>query len=350
MTGRSTSGLTPELGALLIADAAGVFHRDEAPVVRRVRRRVHPYSTILHVELAWTSGTRWIYVKIPPAPAERVAIVAARIDMEFRILRELWREFADDAQLGVVQPYGCYREHLAIATVEAPGRTLRRVASRSARRYSLPAQRRALLLHVRLCGTWLRRFQAVTKCAAAPFDTDEMLDYCSTRLTRLASVDPARFGPLLATRVLARLEALTGAVSAGQNPVAGRHNDFAMHNIIAAAGGIRVLDFSMFDHGSTAFDASNFWLGLEILKADPTYSPGLLCRLQDEFLGAYGGFDPDGPLSVAARCRYSLNRLLTLLDEPTWSLGSFSGRIAGACYDWLLGFAGLRRADAHAAW
>jgi aminoglycoside phosphotransferase (APT) family kinase protein len=248
----------------------------------------------------------------------------------------------------VVRPFGYYPGHLAIATVEIPGETLREHLSRYARRLpSLLRNRRRLSAHARLCGLWLRRFHDVTSRGAASFDADDLADYCRVRLALVDAKTRMPLGERVSARILARIREVASSAPAADNQVAGRHNDFASHNIVVDdRPGISVLDFSMFDHGSTYYDVCNFWLELEMLKSDPTYSPRTLSGLQRDFLDAYGSIAPTHPLFALVRCRYTLNRLLTTLNQSaTGTLSAaYRRRIAAACHRWLMDFAADRPA------
>lgn len=335
------SAIADDLARRLMHGAGAFFDLDEDPRIGRVESRVHPYSRIFRIELAWQDLSRWIYLKMPPGNPANQDVLAQRLATEFRVLDELWRRFGDGGPLGVVRPFGLYPHHLAIATVEATGTNLRHLLGRRARRLTRSSGRAALARHVEQCGAWLREFQAITAQPTGRFDDREMQEYCKVRLALLAARHPALFGDELPRDILARLREIGEAPAARDTRTSGRHNDFTAHNIVALGSGIRVLDFSMFDHGTVALDACNFWIDLETLKADPTYSARFLTELQQRFLGAYGIVTTTDPLFAAARCRYSLNRLLTILDAQShWALAWIDRRrVASGCYDWLTEFA-----------
>jgi aminoglycoside phosphotransferase (APT) family kinase protein len=338
-----TTILPANLAAQIAADAGRFFGLTQPVDIVRIEARVHPYSRVVRVELAWRTGSQHLYVKLPVPPPGGDTVVAARLQAEFRILNALGEGFAAHPRLGVVRALGFYPEHLAIVTLEAPGPTLKHVLGRAARRLRVSRQRCALVEHVQLCGTWLRTFQTLTARGTASFDRDEMLGYCTIRANRLAELSDTWGKGGLSTRLLTRLDQVIGSIRMDENRVSGRHNDFAMHNIIAGTNGITVLDLSMFDYGSTAFDACNFWLALELLKSDPTYARTFLADLQNAFLESYGEIDPAHALFAAVRCRYSLNRLLTVLDDAARRpLGWFGQRIAQTCQAWLCDFAESR--------
>jgi hypothetical protein len=334
------------LAERLAADASRVFSLQGTPRVARSWHERNAYSDVYRVQLSWGSEARFAFVKIPIKRPVNERLLDSRLAAEHAIISELSARFAGDRQLGAVRPFGYYPEQLAIATVEIPGDTLRQRLSRYARRLLLSTRNRERLhTYARLCGLWLRRFHEVTSRGVARFDADDLVDYCRARLALIDGKTPMPLGPQVSTRILARIREVAGSAAATDNPVAGRHNDFASHNIIVDdRPGICVLDFSMFDHGSTYFDVCNFWYELDTLKSDPTYSPTTLSGLQGEFLGAYGSIVPTHPLFMLVRCRYTLNRLLTTLNlAPAGRLSAlYRQRLAVVCRHWLIDFAADR--------
>lgn len=334
----TTRALPAGLAERLIADAPAVLGFHGSAEIRQVSGQTNPYSDVFRAELACGRDRALVFIKLPRRGQGNEAILDARLAAEHRILGQLFARFGDAGPTGVVRPFAYYPELLAIVTVAAEGDTLRRHVSRHARR--VPFSRSGRLTEsVELCGAWLREFHDATRQGAARFDVAELLEYCEVRLIMLTG--RTAFGGHLSDRLLQRIRTNAAAVAAKDNIVAGRHNDFAGHNIIVGDKGIRVLDFSMFDYGSTCFDVCNFWNELEMLRLDPTYSPRLIGALQEAFLKSYGAMSPAHPLFALVRCRYVLNRLLTVLDQHGG--GPFSildrRRIAHRCRSWLNAFA-----------
>ena len=330
----------------LVADATRLFESASEPRVAQAWLLNNPYSTVFRVRLSWPAGQRCVYVKFPHKRPVNERLLPGRLATEFAILAELSGRFGAQGRLGVVEPFAHYPELLAIATVEATGEPLRRHVARDARRFVLaPGRRRSLLSYAELCGEWLRKFHEFTSRGTGSFDIGDLTGYCRGRLSALEKTGGSRVDQRLSAAVLDRIRQVASNVAAADNPIAGRHNDFATHNIIVSdESGIRVLDFSMFDHGSTYFDVCNFWLELELLKSDPSYSARTLARLQQAFLTSYGSLTPADPLFELVRGRYVLNRLLTALKQrPGFSIAAwYRRRVAHACYRWLQGFAGRK--------
>lgn len=76
----------------------------------------------------------------------------------------------------------------------------------------------------------------------------------------------------LRKKIVGFLKNLGQNVKVEDNIVAGRHNDYAPHNIITNGEGLSVLDFTMFDYDSVYYDCSNFGRKLEWMKTSPFYS------------------------------------------------------------------------------
>jgi hypothetical protein len=158
---------------------------------------------------------------------------------------------------------------------------------------------------------------------------------------RLVSNEKIEFPKGLSERIVQTIHALGQSISAQGVQVVGRHNDFASHNILAGNGKVWIIDFSMFDYGASIYDPCNFWLDIEALKLDPTYSGTFLEALQERFMVAYGGMSMDDPAFMLARCRYTLNRLVTSLDRTKgWSARAiYRRRIVRDSLNWLKCFA-----------
>ena len=325
----------------LTADVKEHFGFDTTPDVGEIRLLRKPYSRVFRVQLKGPADGPCVYLKAPIRSPKNEHLLLERLETEYRVLKELSARMPSTARAGVVEPLAYYPEQPAVATVEAPGATLGGLVSRHARWYSLSGQCWELPLYANLCGRWLRDFHDATAQGARRFDIDEHLEYCEPRLSLLCKIDRVGFDAEQAKKVLARLTALAASVPEGDNTVAGRHNDFAGHNIIAGHRGVRVLDFSMYDHGSTYFDVCNFWLDLDVLKMDRAFAPRVLSALQGIFLDSYGGASPAHPLFTLVRCRYVLNRLLTTVNSLKKWNRSYPARrrLAKAYYQWLTDFA-----------
>jgi hypothetical protein len=319
------ASVQPGLIDRIAADAVAHFGLSATPRTTATWMLHGPYSSVLCVQLTRDHWSQRFFAKLPRKPGQAAAgVLAELMRKEFELLRSLGLQNSEAGAVGTVEPLAYYPDVPSLVTIEAVGRTLRREYSLYARVGTGRRAQEGLLQRVDLCGQWLAGFHARTASGFSGFDVDELLSYCRVRLDRLSKLR----SPPLSTSETSSLEraalAASQQMSAGSLRVSGRHNDFASHNIIASRGsGIRVLDFMAYDEGVNAFDVCNFWLELELLKFDPTYSSGLLSAMQSVFLGAYGQVDPSQPDFKLARVRYSLNRLLNEMSSTSsWRLAS----------------------------
>jgi hypothetical protein len=317
---------------LLQRDLQALEQSREPVTVAYRKTLLNPYSDVHVFQLAGMPRHRHLYVKVPHLGSQNLAVQTQRLRSEFEMLQRLHRRSHGDvsAPYGSVVPLGLYPDFPALATFEAAPTTLRE-HYRNGARWLLPGwpgpSRSTLLSEVRHCGQWLREFQQATDAGWGPFPWREWLDYLDIRLRALAHLPGLQGAEQLAQDLRLRVQTVAQGIEPGTHRLCGRHNDFSSHNILARDGRIWVIDFSMVDTSSFAFDPATFWLELEMLKADPSHSTGFLSALQDQFLQAYGAITPDDPAFALVRCQYQLNRILTLHTRLRWPTpGALYGR------------------------
>ena len=329
------------LAADLLKDAISIFGLDAAPsiVLRETIR--NPYSEVHVFEITQNKFFQRIFVKIPHSEFQALPILKTRLIAEFRIMQRLHVLGMEGRDNGVGVPFGYYPEYPALATLEAANKTLRMHYRTKARLIAPTSSRDCLMREVSNCGLWLRDFQKVTEKERAPFDIDELITYSGVRLKRLLGQNDIEFPNSLAEGITKSIQELGENIQADENRIVGRHNDFASHNILASDGRVWIIDFNMFDYGSNAYDPCNFWLDMEMLKHDATYSKPFLGALQERFLNSYGLISQESPAFNLARCRYTLNRLVTSLSGAKgWTPEKYyRRRVVRACLDWLESFA-----------
>lgn len=293
---------------------------DSAPTVTAVWQIVNPYSLVFCVALAHGAWRRRVYAKVPrnPHPGHPLGPL---MHHEFDVLRDLSLNDALNTaapEAASVEALGYYGDIPALVTMEASGNTLRKDYSLFARRLALTTARQQLLHRVRLCGEWLKWFHTHTANGECSFNSDELIDYCKIRLDRLDQRYPAVMDGLKASHLLDVTKAKALSIPAGALRLSSRHNDFASHNIISTMNnGVCMIDFTMCDYGVNAYDVCNFWLELELLKCDPTYSAPFLEELQAVFLQAYGMQDLHAPDFELARMQYTVTKLLNTAERLT---------------------------------
>lgn len=304
-------------------------------------RILNPYSDVYRLVFSTPTGRACAYLKTPHHTPENEAALKRRLATEYRVMDTLAKRWETCDGFGVVEPIAFYPDIPALLTKEALGRPLRERYRTTARRLGRGSSQRELIECVRRCGEWLNEFQQETREGIAPFDVKELLDYCEIRFRLLLQDASSGFSPELAKRITSRVNETALRELANGVVITGRHNDFASHNIISQDGTIRVIDFSMYDTGAAAYDICNFWLELEMLKYDWTYSRPFLSQLQCEFLAGIEEIRPPAPAFRLARVRYSLNRLLTALgNRGVWRPDArYRRRAAEVSLDWLRSFA-----------
>jgi len=259
---------------------------------------------------------RGVYVKQPIEDRHNRGLLHGRLETEFHIMKRLSGALSADEGLHVVAPIALLAEQCALVTLETAGPTLQTLVTKATRYGAAPGRRDALRRAMVFAGTWLTNFQHTTATGKSEFDTDGLLEYCGLRLHLLSRHPGSGVDAHTCDRLMQGLEALVRNVTPEESAIAGRHNDYAPHNIVVNEAGIWVLDFSMYDEGPICYDVCNFWLKLEGLKASPMHSAEYVAALQSSFLSGYAGaVSPESAGFRAARCRFTLARMLTLLGE-----------------------------------
>lgn len=340
----ASASLPFDLAPVIENDVQRFMGLAERPHITATERIANPYSDVYRITLASPAGTRCAYLKVPHHTTQNEAVLKTRLKTEYEVMHTLANRWAADSQFGVIEPIAFYPEQPALLTNEATGRPLRARYRTTARLVGLAAPRKELIEGVRGCGQWLSAFQQATACGTAPFDVDSLIAYCEVRIRLLLEDATSGFSPDLAEKLMEQLHFFHSKPHLAQTLVCGRHNDFASHNIISNETTIRVIDFSMYDQGSAAYDLCNFWLELEMLKYDWTYSRDFLSELQRAFLEGFDDVDLGAPAFALARVRYSLNRLLTALsDRGRWRPDTrYRRRAAEVSLDWLRAFSNGR--------
>lgn len=322
----------------IVDRAREVFELQGEPEIRRIDTRRYSYSEVSRIELVSEGDTRVVYLKRATVENTDEDSIKSDIAAEYRILDELYERFRSVPNLSVVRPVVLLSRYNVIVTEEAPGPTLMTLVGRAVRRISPASVVEAAAGYCGLAGRWLRHFQNVTDRGPGEFDIDGLLCHCDVRLKSLMASGRTDVGAGFRDAVLRHLKTLAESVEPGANTIAGRHNDYSPHNIIASGGGITVFDFGFFDTDSFAYDVYRFWHHLECMKVSPIMSRRKVARLQESFLVGYGrSVDFATPVFRLAACRFNLVRLHTLAKNPAAAgpRGWIDRRLIARCYAWL---------------
>lgn len=283
--------------------------------------RSNAYSQTLRLKLSYGSDQRVLWIKIPRARKDNSYLLETRINSEYKILKDLYTEYSEKSGIGVVKPVGVLNDPLALITEEAPGLTFNRLLAKDGR-YPRVFWRAGYLADVTYrCGQWLRQFHDATRVNIDTGNWSSTFEYCEHRLQLLADHPKSDIDVPLAKKICEYLRTCIGDLCTVTNTVAGRHNDFAGHNIIVSKkGGISVLDFSMFDYDSVAFDYFSFIHKLETMRHDPAVPSKLVDELAAAFARGYGNTPSDLVMAKdIVLCRLTVAKLLTLLSEESRS-------------------------------
>ena len=164
------------------------------------------------------------------------------------------------------------------------------------------------------------------------------MDYCNVRLHDLGARPESGVNDSLQEKLSDCIEAMSRQAKQQENTVAGCHNDYAPHNMIAQDKNLCVLDFGFFNYDSTIYDVCRFWHRLETFKADPMVSSRRVTQLQESFLQGYEHrVDRNSYAFKLAEYRFVLSSMCTLLKDDTKSLvrAYFDNRLYRKYLGWL---------------
>lgn len=314
--------------------------------LERVRFVPSSYSDVLQLHLIHDRDAKIVWVKAPRITSDNADLVSDRINTEFKILSRLHHRYSHCPGLDVIKPLAVVNEPLALITEDTPGATLKRVMTTSGRFPAVLWKKKELEALCQRTGEWLRMFHEETQIEPAETNWDDTLAYCEHRLRLLLQESGSEMTNAIANRIRRYLSECINSVSRSPGPLAGRHNDFAGHNIVVTPSrGISVLDFSMFDYDSIAFDCYSFIHHLEAFRFDPLYGARTVDQLVAAFIAGYGeSFPRQEPLRDIVYCRLSLAKLLThsalLRKHPVRQF--LSRQLKRAYMDWLHAFANGR--------
>jgi len=284
--------------------------------LKDVSIRKNLYSDLLRLQLTDGKCDRNVWVKMPRVRSKNAEIHTRRLEAEFEILETLAARFQQFPDLDVVRPLAIHHHPLALLTEEAVGPTLHQILVRQGRIPKIFWNAERLERLSGQCGKWLRIFHETTCQDSGDTKWNETVAYCETRLEMLVDIPESGIDAGLAEKIRTKLLMCMNIIRQEECFIAGRHDDFAPHNIVVTDNNkITVLDFSMFDYDCNAFDCYNFIHRLESLRHDTMFPSRMVDRLIAAFVHAYGaGFPRAEPLKAIVYCRLSLAKLLTHLS------------------------------------
>ena len=219
----------------------------------------NPGSTTCRVELFVGEQRRVLYAKTLIAGRGLTERIREDVAKEYDVLCRLYASFRDMRGISVVQPLAVFPEYRTIVTLEAPGPTLQYRLAGATRIWASRSETESAGRFCYLAGKWLNRFQQLTYRGETPYAAGDIRDYCDTRLSDLVRRPGSGVDAQMRERVLAWIDGLSGQARRQDNRVAGCHNDYAPHNMIAGDDGLCVLDLGFFNYDSTVYDVCRFW-------------------------------------------------------------------------------------------
>jgi hypothetical protein len=298
----------------IVRDGNRIFDTGGKVTVGKIDECSNPGSTTYRVELFVGEERYSIYVKILIPGRGATEKIKEDVLKEYEVLRSLYEGFAGISHISVVRPLAVFPDYRAIVTEEARGPTLQHRLSSATRIWASSHDSDKAGRSCYLAGKWLNKFQQLTYQGNGPFSAGDLVDYCNVRLCDLVARPESGVSDSLQQKLSDCIEAMSRQAKQQQNTVAGCHNDFAPHNMIAQDNHLCVLDFGFFNYDSTIYDVCRFWHRLETFKTDPLVSGGRITEYQESFLLGYEHtVDRNASAFRLAEVRFVLSSMCTLL-------------------------------------
>jgi hypothetical protein len=307
------SQFRPVLSSLVAG--GGQYFGSDSVRVEPVRLLERPFSSLLQVRISGGQGTVGAFIKIlkPRSPgADELTATSRNVQREFDITTRVRRALAPHPGLSAVRPIACFPEQFALVTERATGPTLAEVLARAAAGWSGARSAKDRRGSLRQVGAWLNAVQGSLR-QEKDVDFDAMRLYLDTRLTALERVGPVRLtaaGRMAIERYRDRLMREASGEPLRQVWI---HADFCPDNIIARAGEVTVLDFTMAKTGTVYHDVSHLFMRLEAMKVKPWFRPAIIEGFQQELLEAFEpGLVPGRPLFALMLLQHVICHMLAL--------------------------------------
>ena len=298
----------------IVREGSRIFSTDGKVTVGKIDECCNPGSTTYRVELFLGEERHAIYVKVLVPGRGATERIKEDVLKEYEVLCSLYEGFTGISDISVVRPVAVFPEYRALVTEEAPGPTLQHQLARATRPWASSSDSGKADRSCYLAGKWLNKFQQLTYKGNSPFSAGHIVDYCNVRLSDLAARPDSGVNDSLQKKLSDCIEAMSIQATQQENTVAGCHNDYAPHNMIAQDNHLCVLDFGFFNYESTIYDVCRFWHRLETFKTDPLVSSSRITEYQESFLLGYEHtVDRNASAFRLAEVRFVLSSMCTLL-------------------------------------
>ena len=329
------SNSSPQFIEKLLVDTKNRINFVTFPTINKVWLIRRPHSQVYRLELnQCNSEYFYIFIKFPIVNPKNRQVAISRLEKEYEIMAFLSKD-NDLNQHGVAVPLALYPELPALVTIGVQGKTLGELYVKNLRLTGIFSKKNSIKRNVQLCAQWLNKFQSNTFQGNQIYQYEDDIKYIEQRLIVLKTQEPEYYTSVLIEKTIKKISSMYSELYHRKHPIVGRHNDFTSHNIITTENGVKVIDFTMFDHGSITDDACRFWFELEMLKLDPTYNSQAVTDLQKVFLNSYQSLDSNDPLFVLACIRHVVLKLVEALGQNRgWGFNSwYWRRVERTCRD-----------------
>jgi tRNA A-37 threonylcarbamoyl transferase component Bud32 len=300
----------------LLEEPQRYFEGADAPVFSPILRLHRPVSALVKCRVASPHGSYGVYIKffLPRRPTpEAHERAVQRLYKEVEVTRDFYARLGANSVYAVPRIIAFFPEEKAIVMEESAGQRLLDVLLQKGRGYPTRSVLYELAQYCRAVGGWLKYFQSLTQSITDTQLEHNFLEYIALRLAKLQATQQA-LRDEVAERLLSALQRLLQRVPENAGKVCGVHGDLSLSNILVTANKVTVLDFSMYQIGSSYNDPAYFYSRIEsvyhLMIARSTTS-----FLQNAFLDGYdNGVINNTDQFMIYYIRHKINRLLSLSD------------------------------------
>jgi tRNA A-37 threonylcarbamoyl transferase component Bud32 len=301
----------------LLAEPQRYFDGAAAPVFSPVLSLHRPVSALVKCRAASPHGSYGVYIKffLPRRPTpEAHERAVQRLYKEVEVTRDFYTRLGANSVYAVPRIIAFFPEEKAIVMEESAGQRLLDVLLQKGRGYPTRSVLHELAHYCRAVGGWLKYFQSLTQSTTdTQLEHVDFLEYVALRLAKL-QVSQCALRDEVAERLLGSLQRLLQRVPENAGKVCGVHGDLSLSNILVTANKVTVLDFSMYQTGSSYNDPAYFYSRIEsiyhwmITRSTTDF-------LQKAFIESYdNSIKNDEDQFRIYYIRHKINRLLSLSD------------------------------------
>jgi tRNA A-37 threonylcarbamoyl transferase component Bud32 len=298
-------------------DPQRYFEGAVAPILSPILSLHRPVSQLVKCRAESPHGSCGVYIKFflsrrPTAEAHARAV--QRLYKEAEVTRDFYARLGTNPLYAVPRIIAFFPEEKAIVMEESAGQRLLDVLLQKGRGYPTRSSLHELAQYCRAVGGWLKHFQSLTQSATdTQLEQVDFLEYVTLRLAKLQKSHSALRDDM-ADRLLGSLQRLLQQHPEHAEKMCGVHGDLSLSNILVTSDKVTVLDFSMYQIGSSYNDPAYFYSRIEsvyhLMIAKSTIS-----FLQKSFIDSY-----DNNIKISDNkfiiyyIRHKINRMLSLSD------------------------------------